>query len=166
MNIRKLSLIIMLLATVVACSGNTEKGSYPKSPEEREQERIGRLTGEGLMMGKKRRSQATESINVNSYIWRASLDKIYFMPIVSADPFGGTIITDWYKASADAREQFKVSIVIIGNELRSDAVKVSVYKKKLLSNGKWSEQEFDHKVATEIEEAILLRAREIKIGNL
>ena len=88
------------------------------------------------------------------------------MPIINADPFGGMILTDWYKPSADSKEQFKVTIMIIGNELRSDAVKVSAYKKNLMANDKWSEQVFDQAVSSEIEEAILLRAREIKIGNL
>ena len=65
---------------------------------------------------------------MNAYLWRASLDTINFIPLVSADPFGGVIITDWYTPAETPNERMKVQITILDRELRADGVRVSVFK--------------------------------------
>ena len=87
------------LALLTSCSGKSKvEHTYPKSKDELETERMGRLTGEdGIVLfgNKSRRSPGSNGIGVNSYLWRATLDTVYTMPLLSADPLGGTIITDW-----------------------------------------------------------------------
>src|SRR6201998_852295 len=67
----------------------------------------------------------SRTVGVNSYLWHATLDTLSFMPLASADPFGGVIITDWYSPSTTQDERFKVNIFILGRELRADGVRAS-----------------------------------------
>ena len=76
-------------------------------------------------------------IGVNTFLWRATLDRLSFMPLESADPFGGVIITDWYANSETSKEKFKIVAYIIGKELRVNAIKVSVFKKIKNDNDEW-----------------------------
>ncbi|MCG8360632.1 MAG: DUF3576 domain-containing protein, partial [Kiloniellales bacterium] len=73
---------------------------------------------------------AGAGIGVNSYLWRASLDTISFMPLASADPFGGVIITDWYSPPEAANERFKVNVYILGRDLRADGIRAAVFRQE------------------------------------
>ena len=93
-------------------------------------ERGGLFGGDGLnIFGKDKDSQkgGGSGIGVNSFLWRATLDTLSFMPLNSADPFGGVIITDWYTPPESSDERFKLTAYILGTALRSDAIKVSVF---------------------------------------
>jgi hypothetical protein len=67
-------------------------------------------------------------IGVNSFLWRASLDTLNFMPLASADPFGGVIITDWYSDPTTPAERFKATVYILDTRLRADALNVSIFR--------------------------------------
>lgn len=104
-------------------------------------------------------------VNVNAFLWRASLDTISFMPLSSADPFGGVIITDWYATPETPQERFKVNIFILGRALRSDGLKVSVFRQAVdPSTGRWTDTPVGAAVATEMENAILTRARQMRVA--
>lgn len=103
-------------------------------------------------------------IGVNSFLWRASLDTISFIPLKSADPFGGVILTDWYNPSATPNERIKVDILIIDRQLRADGVKVSVFRQKRHGND-WIDQGVDAQTATQLENVILTRARQLRIDS-
>ena len=104
-------------------------------------------------------------IGVNTYIWRASLDTLSFMPLLSADPFGGVIITDWYSNSETAKEKFKIVAYILGTELRVDAIKISVFKKIKVEDGDWVDIKNSQILQNKIEDAILTKARKYKIQS-
>jgi len=103
-------------------------------------------------------------IGVNSFLWRASLDTISFMPLKSADPFGGVILTDWYTSSETPRERIKVDILILGRQLRADGLKVSIFQQKL-DHGQWIDQPAEPATIRELEDIILTRARQLRIKN-
>ncbi len=107
---------------------------------------------------------AGSGIGVNSFLWRASLDTISFMPLSSADPFGGVIITDWYSPPETPRERVKLNVYILGRELRADGLRVSVFR-QTRGNQPWQEAKVDPKTVRDIENAILKRARELRIAN-
>jgi len=67
-------------------------------------------------------------LGVNAYLWRATLDTLAFMPLASADPFGGVIITDWYSPPGTTTERFKATAYVMGRQLRSDGIRVSVFR--------------------------------------
>ena len=109
---------------------------------------------------------AGTGIAVNSYLWRASLDTISFMPLASADPFGGVIITDWYAPPEAQSERFKVTIYILGRDLRADGVRASIFRQVHSPDGSWVDTNVEPKVGTDIENAILVRARQLRIAGL
>lgn len=104
-------------------------------------------------------------IGVNSYLWRASLDTLNFMPLASADPFGGVIITDWYSAPTTPNERFKATVYILDTRLRADALNVSIFR-QVNTNGAWSDSTVDTDTEIQIENAILQRARELRLSNV
>jgi hypothetical protein len=105
-------------------------------------------------------------IGVNSFLWHASLDTVSFMPIASADPFGGTIITDWYSPPETPTERFKINIFILGRDLRADGVRARVFRQNKDPSGQWVDATVDQTTGTGIENAILSRARQIRMSTV
>jgi hypothetical protein len=106
--------------------------------------------------------QATQ-IQVNAYLWRATLDTLSFMPMVSADPFGGVIITDWYSPAGTPGERFKVNAYILSKELTANAIQVSVFHQVQTSTG-WADAPVDPTMASGLENRILARAANLQAG--
>ena len=104
-------------------------------------------------------------IGVNSLLWRASLDTVSFMPLISADPFGGVIITDWYSPAATPNERFKVNIYILARQLRADGLRATVFHQVNQGAG-WVDAPVATKAGTDLENAILTRARQMRIAGL
>jgi hypothetical protein len=104
-------------------------------------------------------------VGVNSYLWRATLDTVSFMPLASADPFGGVIITDWYAPTETPNERFKVNVFILGRELRADGVRCTVFRQKRDGGGQWADAPVDQKTGVDIENAILTRARQMRLST-
>jgi hypothetical protein len=98
-------------------------------------------------------------------LWRASLDTISFMPLASADPFGGVIITDWYSPPDSPNERFKVNLYILSRELRADGIRASVFHQRRGTNGQWTDAPIDKATDTDLENAILTRARQIRLST-
>jgi hypothetical protein len=106
---------------------------------------------------------AAPVISVNAYLWRASLDTLAFLPLVSADPFGGTIITDWYAPPESPNERFKMSVYITDRDLHADGIHVSVFRQtRPETAGVWTDAAVTSKTQIEVENAILTRARELR----
>ncbi|MBB4285999.1 DUF3576 domain-containing protein [Roseospira goensis] len=126
--------------------------------------------------GSDRPSEGGGGIGVNSFLWRASLDTIAFMPLASADPFGGVIITDWYTPPETQGERFKVNVYILSKALRADGIEVSVFKQQrggadaaatdAAAGGPWADAPVDDQIGTDLEDAILTRARQLRMAAL
>ncbi|MCP5405659.1 MAG: DUF3576 domain-containing protein [Pseudomonadaceae bacterium] len=116
--------------------------------------------GGGILSG-----ESGGQIAVNSYLWRASLESVGFMPLAAADSNGGTIITDWYTNPNNAAERLKVNILILGKQLRADAVKATVFKQTKTGTG-WADAPADEATARQLEDIILTKARAMKVQAL
>ncbi|HYK78119.1 MAG TPA: DUF3576 domain-containing protein [Micropepsaceae bacterium] len=103
-------------------------------------------------------------LGVNSYLWRATLDTLNFMPLASADPVGGVVISDWYAAPDKPDEHVKVTVYILDRRLRADAVKVSVFRQVRNANG-WADAAVNADTGIKLENAILARARELRLST-
>ena len=127
------------------------------------------LGGEGLDLfdlfgsGGKRGVGGGGGIGVNSYLWRASLDTISFMPLSSADPFGGVIITDWYTPPETPNERFKMNVYILGRQLRADGVRVALFRQNR-GDGQWSDAKIGKETVVKLENEILTRARQLRFA--
>ena len=105
-------------------------------------------------------------IGVNSFLWRASLDTIAFMPLASADPFGGVIITDWHTPPEAGDERFKINVYILGRDLRADGIRAAVFRQRDNGQGQWIDAKVDAQTAVDLENAILTRARQLRVAGL
>jgi hypothetical protein len=171
----KTVLSVGFLVALTAC-GSSENIRTPDLSEYNDDSRRarvrGRITGENgiLIFGNDRSNQgragasaeAGAGIGVNAFLWRATLDTLSFMPLASApDPFGGVVVTDWYSPPGSPGERFKATAYILGRQLRSDGVRVVVFRQEL-RNGAWVDAPVSAGTATEIEDQVLMRARELR----
>lgn len=163
---KKIICPIVALALLAACSKNPNvEYKYPKSKDQLEEERIGKLTGDSLFSfgGGVSHSGSAHGMNVNGYVWRASLDAVHFMPVISADPFGGTILTDWY-SDENKNERIKFNIFIVDSSLSANAVKVSAFRQVKGANNVWHDAPASSQFARDVEEKIIKKARALKIA--
>ena len=114
----------------------------------------------------KKAPAAQPGIGVNSYLWRASLDTLAFMPLASADPYGGVVITEWYANPEKPDERFKCTVYILDTRLRADGLNVTVYKQVRDASGAWVDASASDQTAVDIENAILTRARQLRLSNV
>ena len=130
----------------------------------------GGIFGEGglsfdKMSGKGGQQQTTTvGIPINPFLWRASLEVIDFMPLASADSFGGIIITDWYSTVSNEDERCKLNIFINGLELKTQNLKVTSFC-QLYKNQKWVNTNPNTENDTVLENAILNKAKKLKLNN-
>jgi len=112
---------------------------------------------------KKGNDDGTTGIGVNSFLWRASLDTVSFMPLASADPFGGVIITDWYSSEEKPNERFKLNVFILDKQLVSNGVSVKAFR-QIKSGSSWKDSSVTDGTARQLEDAILTRARQLRVA--
>ena len=117
----------------------------------------------------RRRAPTTNSaegtLGVNSFLWRAALDTMSFMPLVSADPYGGLIITDWYSNPEKPDERFKATVYILDTRLRADGLNVALQKQTRAPDGSWREAAVSPQTETDLENAILTKARQLRVNG-
>ena len=106
------------------------------------------------------------AIGVNGYLWRASLDTLSFMPLASADPYGGVIVTDWYVNPEKPDERFKCTVYILDSRLRADGLNVAVFKQNRDGSGGWVDAPHAGQTETDIENSILTKARQLRLSNI
>lgn len=104
------------------------------------------------------------NIQVNAFLWRATLDTLSFMPMASADPFGGVVITDWYSPPSAPDTRFKANAYILSKDLTASAIQVSVFE-QVLQNGQWVDTQADPSIATGLENRILARAADLQAAT-
>lgn len=105
-------------------------------------------------------------IGVNFFLWRASLDTISFMPVNTADAFGGVILTDWHSSAEAPNERFKLNVYILGRALRADGIRVAVFRQIFTRNGQWVDAPVPEATQVKIEDSILTRARQMRNAAL
>ena len=105
------------------------------------------------------------TIGVNSYLWRAALDTVSFMPLLQADSNGGVIVTDWYVNPNQPAERMKLTVTILDQDLRADAVRVAPVR-QLLSNGQWVDAAVQAATAQKLEDIILTKARDLRRATI
>jgi hypothetical protein len=161
---------IALLTLLSGCGmfGSDSKVEEHKSSQLTLEESRGSLLGDsGMSMGgSKDKEGGGAGLGVNSYLWRATLDTLGFMPLASADPFGGVIITDWYEDPKAKGERFKVNALILDKTLRADGIKITLFKQKLDENGVWRDTEVAPHLPRDLEDTILTRAREMRLAQI
>jgi len=106
------------------------------------------------------------ALPVNKFLWQASLDTLSFLPLASTDPFAGVIATDWSTTPEAPGERFKVSVYHRSPALEASSVSVAVYREVRNEEGLWVPRPVDPETVRKLEDAILVRARQIRIAEI
>ena len=151
---------------LLGCSSNDSAVSNPVTGEKRTPGIFSKDSTKGVSLSDILNPQSSEnSVNVNGYLWRASLNVLSVAPLMSTDALGGTIISDWYINKNIKNKRIKIMAYIKTSELRSDGISVKVHVQNL-KNGFWTETYTDEKLASQIENNILNEARNYRINFL
>jgi hypothetical protein len=180
---RCLTALLILAPLVAACSNAGDNIRVPRMDEYNSDRGRSRVPGslisgnsqQGILIfgtdrsGSGNRGAGADGgagIGVNAYLWRATLDTLSFMPLASADPFGGVVITDWYTPPGVQNERFRATALILGRQLRSDGVRVVVHRQEQTRGGAWVDAPVSASTATELEDQVLQRARELRSQSM
>lgn len=173
----RLAVILALSAALTACGTYRVENDYPESDNAATQE-SGSIfdffsfggdsengdKNAGADEDAAQTKPAPQGLAVNADLWRAALETSSFLPLASADPIGGTIITDWYNDPGQNNERIKMTIVISGLELRADALRVSMFREKRV-NGRWASVAASARATRQMENIILTKARDYYIAR-
>ena len=159
-------LIIPLIILFSSCSGNNSVVRNPVTGKESNPGIFSKDADKGTSLSElfSEKDNSTGIINVNAFLWRASLNILSIAPLISTDALGGTIISDWYINKNIKNQRLKITAFILSRELRSDGIKVKVHIQNL-KNNIWSETITDNDLANKIEENILNEARNLRIKS-
>ena len=150
---------------LLGCSSNNSVVSNPVTGEKKTPGIFSKDSTKGVSLSDLLNPQSSEnSVNVNGYLWRASLNILSIAPLISTDALGGTIISDWYINKNIKNKRIKILAYIKTSELRSDGISVKVHVQNL-KNGFWTEIYTDEKLASQIENNILNEARNYRINS-
>lgn len=174
MNKKSLPFAVLLIGALglAGCGGIESEAKYPTGADRGatggsniydKPDSVFGSDGLGIF-GSKKKQQDDNGIGVNSHLWRASLDTVSFMPLASADPFGGVILTDWYSTAENPNERYKLNVFVLGKQLRSDGVRVRVFKQEA-KDGIWVDNTTTDDMARALEDTILTRARQLRIAG-
>lgn len=160
---------LLTLALLGACTDLSTDSTY-KNKEREEIYKHGSLASDegGIaLFGDNKDTKRSDSggFGVNAFLWRATLDTIAFMPIQSADPFGGLIVTDWYSSPDTPDERTKLNIIIRDRDLRADGLKVTIFRQTRTHGKEWVNADSPKEAATSVENAILTKARQIRMAQ-
>ena len=159
-------LIIPLIILFSNCSSDNSVVRNPVTGEKSSPGLFSKNAEKGINLSEllSEKDNSTGIINVNAFLWRASLNVLSIAPLISTDALGGTIISDWYINKNLKNQRLKVTAFILSRELRSDGIKVKVHIQNF-KNNVWSETFTDNDLANKIEENILNEARNIRINS-
>ena len=168
---KRKTLIISTLFALISygCSSNKDPVSgenrniEPNATErtKRFAEQGGGIFGDINKIGKK--SEGTFEFASSNVLWRATIKTLDFLPLANADYSGGIIIYDWFSQTNNTKEQIKISVQFLSNELRSDSIKITAHKKICESIDRCSNSTLDQNFANSIKESIITSARALKI---
>ncbi len=157
---RVLAIILLILPMLSSCGAlqyrPVSAKDYPPEPEKRIKKNI--EEGRGIRIWKNRKKGGTFDFASSNALWRASLDTINFMPLLTADYGGGIIITDWFNNTNNENQSIKISIQFLSNEIRSDALDIKVFKKKCEINKNCKIVNSESKLNNELKLTILKKA--------
>ena len=161
------SLIVIMLFIIITSCSNNQNLTNPVTGEKPNPGLFSKDASKGISLSDLINPQNNDgiSVNVNAFLWRASLNVLSIAPLISTDALGGTIITDWYVNKNIKNQRIKITAFIKTSELRSDGISVKVHLQNL-NDGVWSEIVTNKDLEIQIENQIINEARNIRINSL
>jgi len=164
---RSLALAAAGAALLAGCGlGSGEPPPAQVDPEEADMTRDReRSTIGDLVVFNREGGPAGQNLPVNKHLWRASLDTLRFLPLTSTDPFSGVIATDWASNPDTPDERYKVTVYVTEPALAARALNVAVFRERRVDDA-WSPSPVSDATPRRLEDAILTRARQMRVAEL
>ena len=156
-------LLITILLMISSCSNYKSVFSSKVNGETQKPILVLEDTSKDVLLSKIINPQNLDNVNVNGYLWRATLNILSFVPLISTDALSGTIITDWYANKNIQNQRLKITAYINTNELKSESINIKV-EIQSFKNNIWSQPLTSNSLATQIEDSILNEARNLKLN--
>ena len=156
-------LLITILLMISSCSNYKSVFSNKVNGETQKPVLVLEDTSKDVLLSKIINPQNLDNVNVNGYLWRATLNILSVAPLISTDALSGTIITDWYANKNIQNQRLKITVYINSNELKSESIKIKV-EIQSFKNNTWSQPLTNKSLATQIEDSILNEARNLKLN--
>ena len=156
-------LLIIILLMISSCSNYKSVFSNKVNGETQKPILVLKDTSKDILLSKVINSQNLDNINVNGYLWRATLNILSLAPLISTDALSGIIITDWYANKNIQNQRLKLTAYINSNELKSESIKIKIEIQNF-KNNIWSQSLTSNRLATQIEDSILNEARNLKLN--
>ena len=158
---RTIGLVLLVCALLTNCVTTRPENVNQKADEINN---VSFLTGKpgGIKLSDVlKKDPSNNGLPINALLWRAALDIASFVPLDDVDTFGGSIVTEWHQPKATPDQRLKLTIFVIGRELRSDAVTVRAYIQNRLGT-EWVDSGRDEALGRKLEDLVLTRARELR----
>jgi hypothetical protein len=163
----KIFLSLLFCIFILNCSKTDpvtgEKILIEPDPQKRAREFADKGGGIFGDINNKKSSSTSVDFASSNVMWKATLKTLEFLPLSNTDYSGGIIVYDWYSQTNNPREQIKISVRFLSNELKSDSIKVIAHKKICDSAEKCSNSTLDEKFSNTVKENIITSARLLKI---
>ena len=162
--LKKISLLLLISIFLESCGGFIKRSDVKDNPINDQDKRAKNIKeGKGITIGGGKRGSGRFDFATSNVMWRATIDILDFVPLATADYGGGVIITDWYSDNMDSSESIKIMINFLSNEIRSDGLKIKVYKKICDNNNlKCNTQLMSSSIENEIKLAVLKKAAQLE----
>ncbi len=161
-----LKFLIVVLFIISGCYSTKEGGEVYEPNVQKRTAEAAKKGGGIIIFGGDKRKTDTLDFSATNVMWRATLKTLNFMPLVSADYSAGLIVTDWYSDQRLSKEQIKIQISFLSNEIRSDSIVINSFKRICESNGQCTNAAVSEKLNTEIKDQIITTARSLKIEEV
>ena len=156
-------LLITILLMISSCSNYKSVFSNKVNGETQKPVLVLKDTSKEVLLSKIINPPNLDNVNVNGYLWRATLNILSVAPLISTDALSGTIITDWYANKNIQNQRLKIKVYINSNELKSESIKIKV-EIQSFKNNIWSQPLTSKSLAIQIEDSILNEARNLKLN--
>ena len=156
-------LLITILLLISSCSNYKSVFSNKVNGETQKPLLMLEDTSKDVLLSKIVNPQNLDNVNVNGYLWRATLNILSVAPLISTDALSGTIITDWYANKNIQNQRLKITVYINSNELKSESIKIKV-EIQSFKNNIWSQPLTNKSLAAQIKDSILNEARNLKLN--
>jgi hypothetical protein len=164
-QIKLIGLALIIYPLLAGCAAGNNEGPTTASDEA---ENVSFLTGKtgGVKLSDLfNKEQSNASLPINALLWRAALDIASYVPLDDVDTFGGSIVTEWHQSKATPNQRLKLTMFVIGRELRSDAITVRAYIQNRLGSD-WVDAGRDEALGRKLEDLVLTRARELRAAAI
>jgi hypothetical protein len=156
-------IVFIIILSLISCTSSKNDGEQIEPNVQKRAEAEAKKGGGIILFGGDKKNSGTIDFSSTNVMWRATLKTLNFLPLVSADYSAGLIVTDWYSEQKLGKEQIKIQVSFLSNDLKSESIVVSSFKRICEPNGICTNSSVNESVNKEIKDSIITNARLLKI---